>query len=335
MDETERKQLARKRLTSVLTKHVIANLRTLEQKISDAGPNNQRIDPHILTPVRKAMEEEGVVARRSAGSNTWYYLGNTSQDLVETRLVQQVADFKAFTGNKIPQRIGQALEIATYRALMQGNIPEFFGRYTNLDAHDDSTLYSKQEPPQYIGGLSLPGDQCLDFMVRHDEAGYLGLECKNIREWLYPHRTEILETLAKCVALNCVPVIIARRIPFVTFKLMSACGVIVHQTYNQLMAHADAAVAARVKHKDSLGYHDIRLGNLPDSRLLKFIGTDMMNVAPDARQKFDKFKDLLQAFSSETISYPAFAAKVRRRLAGKNEEKDDTDDEYIDFQEFG
>jgi len=300
-------------------------MRTLEQKISDAGPNNQRIDPHVLTPIRKEMEDEGAIQRRDGHGNTWYFLGNTSPEIVSKRLAEQADDFKLFTKNGVPQRIGQALEIATYRALVNTGIPEFFGRFPNLNAPSPAGLYSKQEPPQYIGTKALEGD--LDFLVRHPEAGYLGLECKNIREWLYPHRDEITETITKCLALDCVPVIVARRIPFVTFKLMNACGIIVHQTYNQLMAPADYAIAERVKHKDSLGYHDIRVGDQPDGRLTKFIGTDMMAVAVEAREKFERFKDLLKDFSSSEITYPAFAAKVRRRLAGQNEDRDEDEGE--------
>lgn len=334
MDANERKLLARKRLTSVLTRHGIANLRTLEQKIADAGPNNQRIDPHVLTPVRKDMEEEGIIARRLAGGNTWYFLGNSNPVVVDARLAAQVADFRAFTGNNIQQRVGQALEIATYRALTRSDAFEFFGRFPNLDVPNASGLYPKQEPPSYIGGMSLDGDQALDFLVRHPEAGYLGLECKNIREWLYPHRDEIQETLVKCIQLNCVPVLIARRFPFVTFKLLSACGVIVHQTFNQLMADQDAAVAERVKHKESLGYHDIRVGNQPDARLQKFIGTDMPSVAVDARARFEQFKDLLWDFGRGEMSYPAFAARVRRRLAGRNEDNDNDEPDGSEFEGF-
>lgn len=335
LDKEERKQLARKRLASVLGRHGIATSRTLEQKISDAGPTNQRIDPHVLTPVRAEMEKAGVIIRRQAANNTWYNLQslqNSDPDRVESRLETQAADFRAFSRGGIPQRIGQALEIATYRALGQSNA-DYFGRFLDLDAHDDSTLYSKTEPPSHIGNRSLGGNQCLDFLVRHPDAGYLGLECKNIREWLYPNRSEITETLSKALTLDCVPVIIARRIPFVTYKLMTACGIIVHQTYNQLMASADAEIANRVKHKDSLGYHDIRLGNDPDARLLKFIGVDMMNVAVEARRKFEIYKDLLESFSSGELSYPAFAARVRRRENGKNEDRDEEEsDPYEGFE---
>jgi hypothetical protein len=147
-----------------------------------------------------------------------------------------------------------------------------------------------------------------------------------VREWLYPDRVEIIDLLFKSTALDCVPVLIARRIPFVTFKLLSACGVIVHQTYNQLLPAADVELATLMQDKTLFGYHDIRLGNQPDARLLKF-ANNMMDVAPEARDKFDQFKDLLAAFGSGEMTYPEFAARIRRRLQGTKEDNDWPDDE--------
>jgi hypothetical protein len=53
------------------------------------------------------------------------------------------------------------------------------------------------------------------------------------------------------------------------------------------------ALADQARHKSLLGYHDIRTGNEPDDRLLKFITKNLMEIAPDARAKFDAYKDLL------------------------------------------
>jgi hypothetical protein len=314
----------------VLGKQVVANARTLEQKIADAGPAGMRIDPHVLTPARRELQDEGLVQAIKRGNNTWYHLANANPEAVEARLAETLKLFREFTANNLPGRLGQTLEIATYRALMTVPDLEFYGRFSDLDAHDDATIYSKVEPPNHIGARVLPGDRRLDFMVRHPEAGYLGLECKNIREWLYPDRDEITDLLLKCTALNCVPVLIGRRIPFVTFKVLTTAGVIVHQTYNQLLPAADAPVADRIKHKDGLGYHDIRLGNQPDGRLTKFITANMMNVAPDAREKMDQFLDLLTAFGSGDMNYTEFAARVRRRSRGQKEDNDWPEEEEPD-----
>jgi hypothetical protein len=71
-----------------------------------------------------------------------------------------------------------------------------------------------------------------------------------------------------------------------------------------------------------LGYHDIRTGNEPDDRLLKFTTKNLMEIAPDARAKFDAYKDLLEAFAFKEMLYTEFAARVRRRSQGQKEDND-------------
>src|SRR5260370_4341153 len=76
------------------------------------------------------------------------------------------------------------------------------------------------------------------------------------------------------------------------FQLMRYTGCIVHQTYNQLYLNRDRALGEQAQHKALLGYHDIRFGTEPDRRLIKFLGTDLPNVLPEARERFERFKDL-------------------------------------------
>ena len=102
--------------------------------------------------------------------------------------------------------------------------------------------------------------------------GWAAIEAKNVRSWVYPNDDEIHALLAKAVALDCVPVLIARRFAFVTFKVLWTCGVVFHQNYGQLLPATAAELAEQAKDKELLGYHDIRLGNEPDQRLQKFIG---------------------------------------------------------------
>jgi hypothetical protein len=222
-----------------LSEHTIATARTIEQKISDAGPFDQRIDPHVLTRVRNGMVAQGEICIKRHIGIDWYALAVAEPTALESRLADQAETIK------------------------------------ELDDHGDDTLYSKEEPPQHLGSRHLNGDRRLDFLTQASSGEWLGLECKNIREWLYPDRAELREMIGKCLELDCVPVIIARRIPYVTFRLLQPCGVIVHQTYNQLFPLSDQALADRARHKRNLGYHDIRVDNVPDARLLKFIGKNL------------------------------------------------------------
>lgn len=328
-----RRQLARKRVVRILERHGIANARTLEQKISDAGPSGQRIDPHVLTPERNKLVEEGrITVIRQDDGTPWFHLADTPMTTVNRRLDEQLPIARRLNQRSSGQRRGQCLEIAIYRALLSQNFLEHLGGFLDLEDHDDSRLYSKDEPPRSLSGKHLPGQQRLDFLIQHPEAGWAGIEAKNVREWLYPNRGEITDLLGKAVALDCVPVLIARRIPFVTFKVLSPCGVVVHQNYNQLFPEADRELAEKAQDKNLLGYHDIRVGNQPNDRLVKFVETNLPRILPEARDKFEEYKDLMGEFAAGTMDYPEFAGRVRRRSEGEYEDGDweppDEDDGY-------
>ncbi|TXN01385.1 hypothetical protein FV222_10730 [Methylobacterium sp. WL103] len=319
LTRAERDAIALRRILRILETHGAATPRTLEQKISDAGPNPQRIDPHILTPVRNALAKEGRIRRVKENNVTWYHRAETPPLIVEQRIAEQRPVLRSLLAAN--HHIGQALEIATYRALLESH-PYFHGRFHDIDIQEDSIRYKKEEPPQHLGPRSIPGNQCLDFMVIDPVAGPIGIECKNVREWLYPHRLEIMETAIKCLSLDCIPVLIARRIPYVTFKLLNACGWVIHQNFNQIMPNHLRDVVDVAKDKKILGYHDLRVGNIPDARLLKFIQRDMVPSAIQARARFNKYKDLLERFATKDISYAEFAARLRRRELGQNEDHD-------------
>src|SRR5947209_20599876 len=86
MDRKERYLLAEKRLCNILQKYIVASGRTLEQKISDAGPTNQRIDPHILTVARKWLIQKGTIQSTQMGGIPWFYLSTEEAATAKKRL---------------------------------------------------------------------------------------------------------------------------------------------------------------------------------------------------------------------------------------------------------
>jgi len=221
-----------------------------------------RIDPHVLTSTRAALMREGVIAETRHSGAPWYHLASKPMTEVEQRLATLVPIHRAMQNRPFLMRMGQALEISVYRALKEQSAFHTFGAFLDLDSHDDSTLYQKEEPPSSASGRTMVGRA--DFVLVTKESGLAAVEVKNLREWLYPDRSEIRELLAKAVAVNAVPVLIARRMPYVTFRLFNPCGVIVHQTYNQRFAQADHELAEKARHK-----------NLPQ-------------LLPEARERFDE-----------------------------------------------
>lgn len=294
-------------------------MRTLEQKISDAGPNPQRVDPHVLTKARNLLRDNGVLAHSIRKGVPYYHLLATPQQEIDRRLQELGAVHDRTADRSLTVRLGQTLEIAIFRALKQRPEFTFLGGFPDLSDHDDSALYRKEEPPTTVSGRSSSGP--VDFLVLHPPpAGLAAIEAKNVREWMYPDRPEIIDLLWKSVQLDAVPVLIARRIPYVTFSILNPAGVLFHQVFNQLYPDADAETASLAKDKNLLGYHDIRLGNTPDQRLRKFLLDDLPTLLPKARACFDEYKDLLTAFGSRDMAYQEFAGRLRRRQRGEVED---------------
>ena len=227
--------------------------------------------------------------------------------------------WEEFTSTKVAKRSGQALEIAIYRAMLATASITTIGGFQNVDGHDDSSLYSKQEI-HHLNGNTLDKES-LDFIALSGDH-FIGIEAKNIRPWIYPHDEEIRAAIRKAITLDVIPVIIARRIQYASFRVFGSCGVVMHETYNQRMANADAELAAKAKHKDLLGYHDIRLGNLPDARLARFFAENLTALLDPARAQYDAHKDLLAPYAFGEMTYAEFAARVRRRRNGQYEDGD-------------
>jgi hypothetical protein len=314
---TDRAGLADYRISRVLHTYTVASMRTLENKISDGGPAHMRIDPHVLTDARNRLLASGTLRREVRDNTPWYSRADADPAAVAARLAELIPLHRQY--QRLGHRIGQTLEIAIYRALCDQTQLTFFGSFRGLDGPDDA-LYSKDEPPSTISGKTMEGE--LDFIAMTPGAILIGLEAKNIREWLYPQREEITELLQKCTAVDAVPVLIARRIHFSTFRVLNPCGVILHQTYNQLLPMSATAIAARDRDKNMLGFHDIRLGNQPDDRLTKFLHDNLPAVVPEARERFETYKDLLADYGNGVIAYEEFAARARRRSQGVNEDFD-------------
>jgi hypothetical protein len=320
--------LAKRRITNILRRHVVATLRTLEQKISDAGPSNQRIDPHLLTTALKELEPRTVIRLDRVGG-PWFHLAQTRVQDVDARLRILEPIHTATMAGTFVKRMGQALEIAVFKALQTQTRMDFFGAFSDLNQHDDSSVYSHQEPPAIVSGHRMPGK--LDFMVLQGQV-IGGVEVKNTRPWIYPDSSEdVVALLKKCCAVNAIPILVARRIHYSTFSALTHCGVIIHQTFNQRYPQADEGLAAQARHKDLLGYHDIRIGNEPDARLIKFIHTNLPTLLPSFRDRFDRFKDLLSAYATGQMPYKEFAARSKRRLRGEPEDGYPPEPPYDDW----
>lgn len=304
----ERIAIGERRIQNILRKHGVATMRMLEQKISDAGPNPQRIDPHLLTKSRISLMNKGILKTLAPKGIQWHYLTETSPTFLNQRFNQLNAIHAQTESRAFTDRMGDTAEIAVMKAMQQSR-SQFFGHFTDLGKHDDSQRYMKHDPDFYCG-VPIEGGK-LDYILVHPEAGGMGIEIKNTREWIYPDKDIVTQLLRKCVQIDVVPVLIARRIHYSAFSILNACGGVIHQVYNQLYPTADSALAEQVRDRMLLGYADVRIGNEPDARLLKFFQSSLPSIAEESRDKFNENKELIEQYTQGNISYPQFVGKLR------------------------
>ena len=187
MTEGARIELACIRIRRILARLRIATMRTLEQKISDAGPPGQRIDPHNLSKARQQLQDSRVVALQMRSGIPWYRLASMPEREWRERLALVEPLLSKLHRRKNSLLIGQVLEIAVFRALCSERARhgmEFFGGYPDLDPSDETTW--RKIEPSIISGRSLSGARNLDFALSCHDAGIAGIEVKNTREWVYP-----------------------------------------------------------------------------------------------------------------------------------------------------
>ncbi len=311
------------RLREVLQRHAIATIHTLEQKISAAGPARQRVEPR---PLRLALDSlagrKEVVALDRAGA-PWYRLRAAPPPAWRARLEAQAPIFEAVNAPAFALLLAQALEIAAHKALRKQSRPEPLGGFKDLSEHDDSAPYSREDPPELGGGEGAPPP--LSLLVQDPDHGRAGILVRNARPWLYPDSEGVREALLQCCAVDAVPVLVARRIALAEFSgVLGACGIILHQTYHQRYPRAFAELAEYARHKTLLGYSDIRLGNEPDARLMKFFAQSLPAALPEARRRFQARKDLLLAYGEGKMGYGALCARlgVRRGVEDRGEEEE-------------
>jgi hypothetical protein len=253
------------------------------------------------------MVRNGRLRPEQKDQTTWYSLPETPQEEVHARLAELQPIYARTQDGDFKVRLGQTLEIAVQKAL-QDSGREFLGAYNDLEEHEDSTQYRKTEPPLLISGRKMRKGP-LDYIV-FEPAGPAGIEVKNYRTWLYPDSSEVKDMLMKCSDVGAVPVLIARRVPFITFRLLNLSGCLVHQTYNQLYPGTAAELAALVREKKKLGYHDVRTGSEPDSRMRRFIVELLPELVGKARPVFEAFRQDHSKYGSGQMGYDAWVKEI-------------------------
>lgn len=186
---------------------------------------------------------------------------------------------------------GHIAEEVVYRAIILSGSMHLVG-----DAKTEPNIFNNK---QIFEG------RALDFIATHRGTGIpLGIEVKNKRKWFHTRDPELWESLAKCVSVGVLPVFIVRKFDYLAYPIFSAIGCFGYQVHNQYYHPKVEKELADVRHKDGLGFADIRFpkeikgGFSTEPRHIKYFKE---TIPKHIKDYFERYNRLLPVLTNYLI----------------------------------
>lgn len=293
---SNRIDLAKKRVVSNLTDRIYMNRRQLESKISEAGPFNQRCDPHVISIALSQLVGDGSIIKEHTQSSDFYHLpvkrGVASKGFFEARKQKILTLYDAYKSLASGDSTicGDALETVVTKAIQNTN------RYQEIG--------SKKNPQITFGNVTLPGSFDNLLLLPSPVASLICVEDKNIREWLYPASQELWSLINKASKLigsatPPLPIIITRRIPYYSRKAFKALGILGFETRHQYFDPSVEDQLTEIKHKHGLGFFDIETKLEPPAGLIKFFDSTIPEQAHVYTQQFASNREIFNEYAPQ------------------------------------
>lgn len=333
----ERIGLAKSRILSILDRETVAHEKTLEQKIADQGPNNKRVDPHLISLAIDDMRNLNRLAvhhHPATGETPWYANIGTSAHLVNAKLAV-LAPLYNTVSNTLSNAVGDALEIATFQGLKAAwqtsrryHFDGFF--YLDRPKNQHGRFEQRKAPIELHGRVTTKQP---DFLQHGHDAGTLCIECKNFREWLYPQKQLIKHHILRCNELDAIPVIVMRRIHYSTItNFLLPAGIIAHESLFQYFPSDAAATVEAAKDKRSLGFTDLLATEDAHARTIRFFTESLPRIVPPMAEKWHRNRRALVEYANNEINLAQLYNAIGSRAGGKWVERgnDDAPPEFWD-----
>ena len=119
----------------------------------------------------------------------------------------------------------------------------------------------------------------------------------------------------KCLTIDALPFLVARKFPFVTHAVFSRLGIMGFQIHNQYFSPLVEGSLAEIRHKDSLGYKDVITSdpNHSHPHLVRFLQA-LPTKLSSWRAKWDESRELLHEFAvTNRLGDPALPNPQRQQ----------------------
>jgi len=324
--------IAKRRIQSILDRETVCHQKTLEQKIAEQGPTGQRVDPHLIgLAIRDLLEQNRLRKHQhpSTGAKPWYANPATSKEHVHERLETLAPLYDHISGHGFGNLVGDALEVVTFKCLdrvfLANHRFAYMGQFALTEPKNAEGRYRKIQPPKALSGGITTKEA--DFIQLGHNPGPLSIECKNFREWIYPHAESLRELIIKAAHQKAIPVLVARRLHYTTrTNFLEPAGIIAHESYFQYYPADKAALAAEVRHKRSLGFTDVVASEEPHPRTIKFFSEILPRIVDEMATRWNRNKSALLEYAADEINLAQLYTAIGSPAGGKWQDYDEADE---------
>lgn len=305
MDERGWIDLGKKRILNILKTYRVSFQKHLEIKISEAGPFNQRVEPVLLSTALRELKESNAIQVLKADGIQMDFIGVADYgrrgDPPRFKKIQRLyKEFERYA--QLEHYCGLYLEKILFDTLLQlTDVYHIFGRGPREDGNGKLTKPAGSEL-MFYGGKEVYGNAGFDLFIVHRETDIpVGIEAKNIRNWLYPDTQEVWRMLARACSLECLPLMAARKFSYLTrARLFSQIGALGFETQFQYF-HPDVLKDSRsfkdIIAKDGLGFADIKIIDTVPAHFYNFFQKTLPENIENYFEKFLENKELLEEYA--------------------------------------
>lgn len=265
-------------------------------KVAEAGPADLRPNPiHLRDALNRLVRSDQVRSEhppspRDVTLPVFYTPADFSVERTSDRVRRErVIDLYTTFLRAGREDEGKTLERTVYRAALEARRA---GRYLTV-------IGSPDRPPDAALVLDdVPVAGALD-LILVARGGMVAIEDKNLREWLGPSSEEVWALIGKALRHDALPVLICRKVTYDLFFLFKQIGALAFQVHRQMFPLEFAERLAFIKHKDGLGFHDIRFGDDPPPSLTHFMSETIPRYLEEKIALFREKAPLLREYAIE------------------------------------
>lgn len=250
-----------------------------------------RPDPFILGQgIDELLEAEEVRREGQEGLPQFYMPGDFDPGRRADRdrkayILRLYREFIRLVGGGL---VGDALERVVYEAAVRAGP----GKFTVWGSPDRPIA-----PGTMISGKPVQREPDLILVGCGKSDCVADIEAKNLREWLSASSREVWSLIGRALRIDAVPVLIARKILFPAYYVFRRIGLLAYQMHFQFFPPEMEATVAEIKHKDGLGFSDIRCSHEPPATLIRYFAEHLPRLAVPALQRFLEHKEMLSGYA--------------------------------------